>query len=151
LTLVAACGSASPTELTDRGYVALGQSDYGAAADHFQAALKGLESDDPYFTRSSMGLVRALAHFQPEQALDQFLEFATSNPERASEKDYANISKEMFDAGGQSEAIRLLDSGVKRFDSSDLEVLMDHFEEESMKSGNPEALAALEGLGYLGD
>ena len=141
-------GSDDPHDLTERGYTALGQSDFGEAAESFGRALRALPATDPGRARAAMGLVEALAHIDPGESRDRFLAWAQTAPDVHVDT-YRNAATWMHQGGGSSAAVDVLEAGIARFPASGVEL-------EAQKQTvlgdveSPEEIEKLESMGYLG-
>jgi hypothetical protein len=145
------CG-ASSKELTDKGAAALGSGDARSALESFDGALKQMSPSDPDYLRASMGRCQALARLDPNRAKEDFLALARSQPGKLREQDYAQIADELVKTRAASDAIDVMDAGVKAFpESPQMQVLKQRVVEASKKSKDPAALGKLKGLGYTGD
>jgi hypothetical protein len=99
-----------------------------------------------------MGRCEALARLDPKRARDEFLALARAEPGKLHEQDYAQIADDLVKARAASEAIDVMDAGVKAFpESPQMQVLKQRVVDASKKSKDPAALGKLKGLGYTGD
>lgn len=150
--VLAGCGGSDPKALTDKGAAALGSGNMPAAIESFNAALQHMDASHPDYLRASMGRCRALAGQNPKQAKDDFLALSRSATVKLQEQDYTTIANELVKKGAVTDAVEVMDAGIKAFPESPMmEVLKKHVVEASSKSKDPAALKMLKGLGYAGD
>jgi hypothetical protein len=146
------CADSDPRSLTDKGSAALGSGDARSAIESFDAALKHMGAANPDFLRASLGRCRALASQNPRQAKDDFLALARSTPGKLQEQDYSAVASELVKKGAVTEAVEVMDAGLKAFpESPKMQILKQQVVEASKKSNDPAALKKLKGLGYAGD
>jgi major membrane immunogen (membrane-anchored lipoprotein) len=151
-TVLAACGSSDPKELTDQGSAALGSGDVSTAIERFDAALKHMDAKHPDYVRASMGRCQALVRQNPRQAKDEFLALSRTAQGHIHEQDFSAIAGELVKTGAVTEAVEVMDAGLKAFpESPQMQILKQKVVEASTKSKDPAALKALKGLGYTGD
>ena len=150
--LVTACAESDPKVLTDKGSAALGAGDAPAAIESFDAALHHMDAQHPDYLRASMGRCQALARQNPHQAKDDFLALARSASDKLREQDYSTIVDELLKKGAFSDAVEVMDAGIKAFpESPQMQTLKNSVVEASKKSKDRGALNKLKGLGYAGD
>jgi tetratricopeptide (TPR) repeat protein len=150
--LLAACSGSDPKVLTDKGAAALASGDVPAAIESFEAALQHMDAKNPEFLRASLGRCQALARQNPKQAKEDFLALARSGPAKLHEQDYSAIAGELVKKGAVSDAIDVMDAGLKAFpESPQMQVLKNQIVEASKKTKDPGAMNKLKGLGYTGD
>jgi hypothetical protein len=150
--LVTSCGETDPKALTDRGSAALGSGDTPTAIESFDAALQHMDSRNPEFLRASLGRCQALARQNPKQAKEDFLALARSSSAKLREQDYSAIANELVKKGAVSDAIDVMDAGLRAFpESPQMQLLKNQIVDASKKSKDPGALNKLKGLGYTGD
>lgn len=154
LALLSSCGGSSdPRTLTSEGQAALGSGDVKEALGKFQAALE-IIGDDKFhaeYLEAKMGAIEANATLDPEKARKEFLELARSLPENVDDRDYNRVATRMAE-GSLPQAIKLLEAGMEAHpESPHLAKLRDTLGQRAEQSDDPEALKALEGLGYVGD
>ncbi len=149
--LAASCSESDPKVLTDSGTAALGSGDSAAAAKSFEAALSHMDAKHPDFLRASMGKCQALARQNPMEAKQEFLDLARKHPELIKEPDYTTIIRELVQKRAASEAIEVVEAGMKAFPNSmSMIAIRDEVGDELEKSHDPAALDKLKGLGYTG-
>jgi hypothetical protein len=146
-----ACAPADPRDLADQGSRALASGDAAGARESFEAALAGLKPGDPDYPRASMGLFQALVRSEPEQARDRFLAFAKEPSARVGEVEYGAMVSEFLRRERTSEAIDVMDAGVKAFPQSELMAsIQKKVEEQARSAKDPASMQKLKGLGYVG-
>jgi hypothetical protein len=147
-----ACAPADPRALTDQGSRALASGDAAGARESFEAALAVLKPGDPEYARASMGRFQALVRSEPEHARDQFLAYAKAPGNRAGEADYGTLISEFLRREHTSEAIDVMDAGVKAFPQSELMAsIRKKVEEQARAQKDPAAMQKMKGLGYIGE
>ncbi len=156
LTLaLSACGGATdPASLNDAGAKALNSGDYVEAATQYDAALTaiGTDTSNAQYDRAMWGLIEAGAQVDAERSKDLFLDFAKANSAVMSAKDYGKVGSWLSDAGAYTQAVYVVDAGVKAYpETPALLTLMESIGVAAAKAGDPEAADAMSGLGYLGD
>jgi hypothetical protein len=149
-----ACGgeSSDPKALTDEGYAALGSGQHDDAAAKFDAALDAIGEDrqDVSYVRAKMGHVEATIRSKPAAAKDEFLEYARANPSTVTPDHFSTIGGKFAGAGKFSEAIDILDAGMKMHSESPVLVrLAETIKTAAEKAGDTGALDKMSGLGYL--
>ncbi|MDF1801171.1 MAG: hypothetical protein P1V81_18545 [Planctomycetota bacterium] len=151
LTLASCDGgadSSDPVAMTDAGYSKLDAQEYEAAEADFQAAIDA-GAAGASLKDATLGLVRAMAYTKSEEAAKTFTDFAATNADLLTSKDYSAIGGELMSAGYAQGAGEIIDAGIKRFegDVGLLKVL------DAMKAkaaaGDADAASVLGGLGYL--
>lgn len=151
LVALPSCGGAADAKtLTDDGMSALNSGDHDDAATKFAAALEALADDtaNVQYARAKMGHIEATIRSDAAAAKDEFLAYAASN--EATPDDYSAIGRKFASAGKFSEAIDILDAGMKKFEGSDvLNKLVDNIKTAAEKAGDSGALSKMAGLGYL--
>ncbi len=151
LLLTPSCSESDPKVLTDSGTAALGSGDAATAAKSFGAALTHMDAKHPDFLRASMGKCQALARQNPMEAKQEFLDLARKHPELIKEPDYATIIRELVQKRGTSEAIEVVEAGMKAFPNSmSMIAIRDEVGDELKKSQDPASMDKLKGLGYTG-
>jgi hypothetical protein len=151
LALLPACGAADPHALTDQGARALGAGDAESARQSFETALAGLKPGDPDYARASMGRFQALVRSAPERARDEFLVYAKAQSSSVGEGDYGMLVGEFLRRERTSEAIDVMDAGVKAFPKSEtMLAIRKQVETQARSAKDPAALQKLKGLGYVG-
>jgi len=150
-----ACGGGSddPAALADSAVAALNSSDYQTAYDDFGKALEliGGNSGHAQFKRAAVGQIQAQVHLDAEQARKSFLELAQKQSGVITDRDYSDIAGRLASARAFEDAIYVMDAGLKaHIESPVLAKLKESIVKQSKESGDPAALAALEGLGYAG-
>jgi hypothetical protein len=153
LVALPACGgSADPKALTDAGRAALGSGEYAQAADEFAAALAAIGGDtrNPHFARAKMGHVEASLRKDPGAARDEFLAYAKANPSTVTPDDFSQIGRAFTSASKYSEAIDIVDAGLKmHVESAVLAKLVEDIKKAAERDGDSAAIGKLAGLGYL--
>lgn len=146
LTLsLAACGGGSGDAKED-GFQALQSGDYADAAADFEKALATRGQSDADYVEVAVGQCQALAHVDAEKAKTKFLALG----DQAADKDYSIVVAELVTAKELLVAVEVMEAGVTRFpESPKMQQLKDKVVKASQESGDPDALAALKGLGYL--
>lgn len=149
---ITACAESDPKALTDKGSAALGAGDAPAAIESFDAALQHMDAQHPDYLRARMGRCQALARQNPSRAKDDFLALARSASDKVREQDYSTIVEELVKKGAVSDAVEVMDAGIKAFpESPQMQTLKNSVVEASKKSKDGGALKKLKGLGYTGD
>ena len=147
-----ACGPSDPRALTDAGASALASGDSGKALANFEEALASLKPGDAEYVRASMGRFQALVRSEPERARDEFLAFAKVQAASLSESHYGILVGEFLRRERTSEAIDVMDAGVKAFPNSQAMVaIRKKVEEQARSSKDPASMQKMKGLGYVGD
>ena len=152
LALSSCGGSADPKALTDAGRAALGSGEYEKAADRFAAALAAIGADtkDPSYVRAKMGHVEATLRQDAGAARDEFLAYAKTNPSSVTPDDFSQIGRAFTSASKYSEAIDILDAGMKmHVESPVLAKLAEAIKKAAEKDGDSAALGKMAGLGYI--
>ncbi len=152
--LLTACGSKDPAALYDKGSRALAEGDYTQAAEDFGTALEAIGSDasHPAYLKNKLGYVEAQAHIDAAKARDGFLELAGAMPDKITDRDYNRIAGKLGEAGHLTEAVAVLDAGMKAYpESKHLEALLQDLGDRAKKAGAGDALESLKGLGYVGE
>ena len=151
LAITPACGSSDPRALTDEGARALGSGKYEDAAKSYEKALVeiGADTNNPEWKRAKLGAMQAHAQTDAKKAVDEFREFAKSNPKLVTEEIVNNIASRLGDADKFTEAGVVLEIGVEFFkDSKLLAKLKDELADKARSSGDSGAADSLSGLGY---
>ncbi len=152
LLVLPACSETDPKVLTDDGTAALGSGDSAAAAKSFEAALAHMDSKHPDFLRASMGRCQALARQNPMEAKQSFLDLARQHPTLVKEADYGTIIRALVQNRAASEAVGIVEAGMKAYPSStSMAAIRDEVGDAVKASSDPAALDTLKGLGYVGD
>jgi len=145
-------GSTDPKALTDEGQTALKSAAYEDAAAKFQAALDAMGGDatNPNYARARMGHVQATLRTDAAAAKDEFLAYAKANPSSVTPDDFSQIGRDFASAKKFSEAIDILDAGMKMHAESPVLVkLAKLIQSEAEKAGDSAALGKMAGLGYI--
>ena len=152
LVLVAsACSPADPKALTDQGHSALGAGDAEKAQASFDDALAQIDPSHPEWLRASLGRCQALARHDPTAAREAFLGLARSHPARVTVQDFSIVVGELVQAGAVSEAIDVMDAGIKLYPESPvMQVIKEKVIAASTRSQDPGVSDKLKGLGYVG-
>jgi hypothetical protein len=151
LLLSPACSETDPKVLTDTGTAALGSGDSAAATKSFEAALAHMDSKHPDFLRASMGRCQSLARKHPMEAKQSFLDLARQHPSLVKEADYVTIIRELVRSNAASEAVEIVDAGIKAYsESTSMLAIRDEVGDAVKASHDPAALEKLKGLGYTG-
>jgi hypothetical protein len=142
-------GTEDAHELTSRGLQQLARGEYGAAADNLARAADALHSGAPDYDRAHRGLVDALAHVDAKQARIEFLAYAEAAAELDA-GDYRSVAATIHKTGSTAAAAQVLDAALLRFpdEAGMLEAQKAKFLEEAQKTGTPEEVERLRGLGY---
>ena len=147
---LACAGAADPVESTNAGMASLTSAKYADAYRSFNEAIEAMGPEHPQYVRARTGRAEAGAHFNPEQAVEDYLELAQSSAEvggREVEK-FASVLKQ---AGSYSQAVVLLDRASKLFpEDTHLRDLFEQYERDASKEASPAELETLAGLGYAG-
>ena len=152
LLLVSCGGSATPAQLTDDGYAALGKSDWKGAAGDFDQALATLKSTDAGFLRAKMGQIEALIHTDAPKAKSEFLALAAGTPSPVTAKEFVAVASKLAGERKFSDAIDVLEVGKKMYPAdAKLNDVGKAMAKAASKAGDSEAEKRLKGLGYLGD
>src|SRR5262245_56565403 len=115
LSLLSACGGSAPKTLIDKGSNALNSGDYEAAAKSFDQALAALGSDtsNPEWLRAKLGVIQAHTRTDAAKAQTEFLELATANPSKITDRHFSQIGGRLGDAGHTKEAMAVVTGGLK--------------------------------------
>ena len=162
LRLTAACallalvscggGATSPTDLHIQGLDAASAGDFDGAIASYEEALKTADGDLALTIR--LDLANALCHTDTAAAADEFMAMVEENGDDLTERDYMSVGRQLKDAKAFTEATTVVDAGIQRYgqtESPKLMELMELIKRDVLASGDSEAMAALEGLGYIGD
>ena len=148
-----ACGKQTdPKVLTSSGYSALAAGDYRAALSDFNSALEQLagKTEEPQYKSAQLGAVEARIHLEPKQACQQFMALAKAMPAKITDRDYGDIAGKFASSNAFAEAVEIIHAGKLAYaESPGLDKIHESIIERSQKSGDPEALSKLKGLGYL--
>lgn len=151
LLLPIACGGAvDPAESTDAGMTALSSAQYADAYRAFNEAIEAMDPEHPQYVRARTGRAEAGAHFNPEQAVEDYLELAEIHADVGSREieKFASVLKQ---AGSYSQAVVLLDRASQLFpEEGRLRELFEQYERDASKEASPAELEELAGLGYAG-
>jgi hypothetical protein len=154
LCLLPACGGNSdPRVMTDEGSKELNSGEFDAAAKSFQAALDAIGNDsaNSEWKHAKLGLIQVHIHMDAGKAKDEFLTFAAAAPSKVTDQDFSLIGSRLGDANKLTEAIAVLDAGMKAFpESPHLKALGNDLQQRAKSSGATGALDSLKGLGYVG-
>jgi hypothetical protein len=148
LPLVACNGAeADPLEAAE---VALQGGDSTKAVKLLQGHVAGLDPSSEEYREASILLCSALAEKQPEDAKDALLALASTQPQGVTPKDFKDVQSYLQTHGHFSEAIDVMDAGLKRWpnDATMLKV-KDVLIAAIQSAGDEEATAKLRGLGYM--
>ena len=153
---LAACGggSADPVALRDAGYEALGSGSWSAARSEFQAGLEAIGNDatNPEFANLSLGAIEAQIQIDAGAARDELLQLSKDHGALLKDRDYSSVAGKLAGAGKLSEAIDVMDAGIKAHpDSESLQKVQKSIVAKAKAAGDKGAMDALAGLGYLGE
>jgi hypothetical protein len=152
LMLVSCGGNASPAELTNDGYAALGKSDWKGAAGDFDRALAGLKTTDADYLRAKLGLIEALVHTDAPKAKSEFLALAAGTPSPVTSKNFVVVASKLAGERKFSDAIDVIEVGKQMYpEDTKLNEVGKALAKAASKAGDSEAEKRLKGLGYLGD
>ena len=145
--VLSGCGDGGASDADPRtAFKALGQGDYSAAMKTFDAAMAGMEADDPEYLELAVGRCEALAHVDGAK-----VEAAMLKLKGLKAKDYASVASALLEAGEYETAVRVMDQGVKALpDDPAIQELEQRVVKEVESSGDAAANSALSGLGYGG-
>ena len=152
---LSACGgSAEPQDLIEEGQAALSSGDYAAAGERFDEALAALEAagetDGEIYVDAALGSIEARIRTAPEQARTDFLELVAGRPSALEPRDFSYVGNKFAGASRFSEAIDVLDAGMKAHaESPQLKELQVSIKDRATKAGDQAALDKMRGLGYL--
>ena len=153
--LLASCGgSGDPVALTKLGEKALGSQDFASALSEFEAALEaiGADSSHAYYLRARLGSIEARAATDAAKALAEVIELSTARTGAVDDADFNRIASRMASAGKFKEAVALLGHAKGLFpESAHLDKLGAKLASDAKKADDPEAMAALKGMGYVGE
>lgn len=151
LALASACaGDVDPVAATDTGMAALSGGDYADAYRSLHSAVEAMEPGHPQYLRARSGRAEACAHFNPEQAVEDYLDLAESH-EAVGPREIEKFASTLKQAGSYSQAVVLLDRASQRYPEEDrLRELFEQMKIDADKDASPEELDALAGLGYAG-
>jgi hypothetical protein len=145
------CSGKDPVELTDEGYRQLGRSDWTGARQSFERALRETDPSSDLFVRAKLGAIEALVRVDPGRARDEFLELASTHASQVEATDYSLIAGKLAGARSFSEAVDVMDRGLKAHpEHPKMVAVKDSIIEQSKKSGDSAALQKLRSLGYVG-
>jgi hypothetical protein len=155
LCLLAACGGATPKELSDQADKALRDGKPAEAqqlAEQGQEAMKGAEADRATAWQLERVRLEALAS---QGHLAEVLAGLTTDgvayPEQLKADFYAKLGREMADGGKPEESLELVEAGKKKFPdkTSAFNGLIDELKAKAT-AGDDALMAKLRQLGYLG-
>ena len=151
LLALSSCGGPDPDQLTQAGRNQLAAGDFAAAAESFDQALAALsDKNDKNYLNARMGRIEAWCEIDPGKARDDFLALAAESG-KVTDRHFNQVGGRLGSAGNLTEAIAVLEVGKKSFpDSPHLEKLVELLGKKA-EAGDPAALEALKGLGYVGD
>jgi hypothetical protein len=145
-------GSADPAKAVDDGYVALGKSDWKAAQSDFDAALATLKSTDAGYLRAKLGQIEALIHLDAAKAKQEFLALAKGMSSQVEPKHFIAVASNLTSEKKYVDAVDVLEAGLNAHsEDPKLRAVGEEIKKAASKAGDDKALAALKGLGYLGD
>jgi len=144
ITLLAGCGSSGSANPKEDGYAALQAEDYAAAVAHLDTALAAGTASTGDQLEMAVARCQALAHIDAEKCKEDFLAIGST----VQAKDFSLVVAELLAEENFLDAIALLEAGVNRFaENPKMEELKKLVVAASKH--DPEANAALAGLGYL--
>lgn len=150
LTATSCGGSSDPVSLTSAGAQALNSSHHREALSKFEAALEQMDEGHTHYLKAKLGAIEARIYVDADAAKAEFLALALALPDRIGAKDYRAIGGRMTDAKKYSQAIDILDAGIKAFPEDDkMKPYMDAVTKAAQADGDSGALDKLAGLGYL--
>jgi hypothetical protein len=142
---LASCGSSDPKK---EGLEAIQAGKWPEAVASLDKAMKDLPADSPDYMEVAMGHCTALAHVDAPKAKAEFETLITSN--KAQIADFSTIVSHLLASKQFMPAIDLMDKGLKHFpEDPKMLAIKDKVVEASKQANDPEAQAALKGLGYL--
>ncbi|MHC4261530.1 MAG: hypothetical protein ACYSWX_03340 [Planctomycetota bacterium] len=154
LSLVACGGGgASVDELHTSGLDKLSAGDFEGAVTALEQAAAATD-DAAVKLDIQKDLASARVHTDAPTAAEDFMYMAGENPAEFTANDFVNFGRELHEADAVSEAITVVDSGLKRFgetESPNLNALMGELVKASQASGDAASLEKLKSLGYVGD
>jgi alkylhydroperoxidase family enzyme len=144
-----ACGGADSDPVA-AAEAALQGGDSRKAADLLQGHLAGLDRASAEYREVAILHCSALAESQPAASKDALLALATAQPDGVTPKDFKDVQSYLQTHGHFSEAIDVMDAGLKRWpnDATMLKV-KDVLIAAVQSAGDEEATAKLKGLGYM--
>ncbi len=153
LALAASCGGSSdPATLKNDAYAAMDSGDSAAAVEKFDAVLAQIDASAPDYIEVAVGRCQALAGVDAAKCATEFLALAESAADKLTDKEYAAVASRLVNEKKYSEAIDLLDKGMKTFNESPkMKTLLDNVIAKSKEAGDDSVTSKLKGLGYLGD
>ncbi|QDU65830.1 hypothetical protein [Engelhardtia mirabilis] len=152
IALVSCGGAATPTDLHNQGLDQASAGDFDAAIASYNDALKSADGDLALTIR--LDLANALTHTDASAATDVFMAMVEEHGDELTERDFMGIGRQLKDAKAYSEASTVVDAGIKHFGESEspkLVELMELIKRDVLASGDAAGMAALEGLGYIGE
>lgn len=129
---------------------AIQAGDEAKAAKLLQAHVAGLDKSSGAYREAVLLLCTALAKDRPNEAKDTFMALVEVQPATVTAKDYKEVQSYIQAHGHYSEAIDVMDAGLKRWpdDKTMLEV-KDVLIAAIMSAGDKEATEKMRGLGYM--
>jgi len=144
---LAACGGS--TDHKKAAYKAFADEDHAEAAQQFEQALASRSASDADYKELKIDRVRALSWVDGDRALVAARNLASELTLDA--REYRDITTEMVNAHAYAPAVQMMDLGMKAFpDDEKMAQVRDVVIETSEQAGDPAALNALKGMGYLG-
>jgi len=146
-----ACGAPTdPEQLTRDGVAALNAGDYGTAYSHLHRATKALPADSPRALEARVCLCRALVHRDPELCVEALAKLSGERDDLEA-ADVEVVVHELMEARAFTEAAAVIAIGLERFpDSERLADLLQTSGDVMTRAEVPEAVRALQSLGYAG-
>jgi hypothetical protein len=156
LCLLAACGGATPKELANDADKALRGGDPAKAqklAEEGQEAMKGGQADRPTAWQLERVRLEALAVQGKLTELRAGLTTASiAYPDVVKADFYAELARDMADAGKTVESLELVEDGKKKFPdmASAFDGLIAKLKEKAESGADDALMARMRQLGYLG-
>jgi len=149
LTLgLTACGGGG-TDPAQAGRDALTDGDHTGALAHFDEALEGKTSADGDYYELAIDRARALAYVDADKVTEAIT--ALAGEATIAARDYRGITTDLVTAKAFLPAVTVMDLGIKAYPEDEkMELVKEKVIAESKAANDAGALAALQGMGYLG-
>ncbi|HEX5010291.1 MAG TPA: hypothetical protein VFY71_07810 [Planctomycetota bacterium] len=156
LCLLAACGGATPKELSDEADKALRGGDPAKAqklAEEGQEAMKGSAADRGTAWQLERVRLEALAtQGKATEVLAGLTQASLGYADQVKADFYAKLGREMADAGKPVDSLELVEAGKMKFPdrASDFDGLIAQLKQKAESGGDDALMARLRQLGYIG-
>lgn len=165
LLFACACGGSGsdPSDTINAGYSSLNSGSHSEALASFQSALAGMKETDGMFLEAKVGELKALCYLDAAKAKEGLMGLAKSTGVEPSH--YRSLVDELVAAAAKqagsdadaanvtiAQALEILSTGKQTFPEYEKwQALINKVGDKAKAFGNPDTMAALKGLGYIGD